>query len=121
MQYTSKMGKEFLQKKHVIPNLVTRKWGMVLIRTHKLHWNTVWAPGRVNKEVGLVWLIWHSTPAVNEWRLWINKHLVTSCKVFVQGAHKFVLHKFGECQSTAWQWSTHILNLLVANDNSYSP
>jgi hypothetical protein len=48
------MGRELLKKHHDIPNPVVRKWGGILVHTHKLWWNTVWSKARVNKEAGLL-------------------------------------------------------------------
>jgi hypothetical protein len=116
MKYSAKMGRELLNKRHDIPNPVVRKWGGILVHIHKLRWNTVWSKARVNKETGLLWLIWHRAPAVNKWRSRINIELDTTCPVCGSGATESVLHRFWECSSArlAWSWGTHILNCLVA-------
>jgi hypothetical protein len=57
LRYTVKMRQELLKHIYVIPNPVVWKWGGILFNTHRFLWNTVWMKGRVNKEVGLLWLI----------------------------------------------------------------
>jgi hypothetical protein len=52
-----KVGGEFLKRRHVIANPVVKKWSGVLINTHKLQYNIVWEKRRVNKKIGLIWLI----------------------------------------------------------------
>lgn len=59
MSFTSKLGREILKKKIVVPNPVTRKWSGVLPQAFRLRWLTVWAKERVRKEAGLLWLISH--------------------------------------------------------------
>jgi hypothetical protein len=123
MQFNAKMGRELLRKNHVVANPVTRKWGGVLVRTHKLRWNSIWDLGRVSKEAGLLWLIWHRALVVNEWRLRINRTLDTSCPVCSRGVHETALYRFWKCQSArvAWRWGTHILNILVSDRESRGP
>jgi hypothetical protein len=41
MNFTAKMGRELLRKKHVVANPVTRKWGGVLVYPHRLRWNSI--------------------------------------------------------------------------------
>jgi hypothetical protein len=94
MNYTTKMGRDLLKQQHTIPNPVVRKWKGILSNTFRLRWNTVWAKGRVNKESGLLWLIWHRAPVVNEWRRRIRGDLDTSCVVCCRGTHETVLHRF---------------------------
>jgi hypothetical protein len=123
MKYTAKMDRNLLRRRHVISDPVTKKSGGVLVDNFKLRWNTVWRKDRVGKEAGLLWLIWHRAPAVNEWRARINRNLVTNCSVCGSGAKETVLHRFWECPAAqvAWKWGTHILNLMVTDPDSRGP
>jgi hypothetical protein len=56
MAFSAHLGRSILRRKHVVPDVVTRKWGGILAPTYKLHWTTVWNKERVRKEAGLLWL-----------------------------------------------------------------
>ena len=65
MKYSSKQGRELLQRQARIPNVVEKKWARVLPANYKLRWNNVWDTERIRKEAGLMWMIWHKAVAVN--------------------------------------------------------
>jgi hypothetical protein len=81
MNYTSELGRKMLKTRHVVPNVVMRKWQGVLPVSYKFRWDNAWDQERIRKEVGLIWLTWHRVVAVNEWRGRINRNILQDCPV----------------------------------------
>lgn len=57
MEFTSKMGRELLKKRHQVDNPITRKWGGVFPDNYRMQWKIVWLNERTRKEADLLWLI----------------------------------------------------------------
>ena len=112
MKYSSKQGKELLQRQARIPNVVERKWPRVLLANYKLRWNNVWDTERIRKEAGLMWMICHKAVAVNVWRGAISQEIDQSYPVCLRGIKETVMHWFWECSTTqrAWRWCEVIIN-----------
>jgi hypothetical protein len=104
MSYSASLGRKLLQKKHVIPDLVERKWQGILPLNFRLRWKSVWAKKRTPKEAGLLWLIWHRSVAINVWRARINRNLDRSCPVCPKRSEESVLHRFWECHLAQRAW-----------------
>lgn len=96
LAYSTKLGRELLSSKHIIPNVVDRKWQGILPTSYKLQWLRVWNNTRTKKEVGLMWLIWHRAVCVNEWRRSSNNRAVIDCLVCTRGSVESILHRFWE-------------------------
>jgi hypothetical protein len=111
MNYTLELGRKILKRRHVVPNVVMRKWQGVLPITYKLRWDNTWDRERIRKEAGLIWLAWHRAVAVNEWRGRINRNIPQDCPVCGSGAIELVLHRFWECEAArrVWSWGLYIL------------
>ena len=114
MRYSSKQGRELLQRQARIPNVVVRKWAGVLPADYKLRWNNVWDTERTRKEAGLMWMIWHKAVVVNAWRGAISQEVDQSCPVCLRGTKETVMHGFWECPAAqkAWKWCEAIINHL---------
>jgi hypothetical protein len=123
MSFSANLGRKLLQKKHIIPNLVERKWQGVLPLTFTLRWKSVWTKKRTPKEAGLLWLTWHRAVAVNKWRGRINRAIDLGCHVCPRRSEESVLHRFWECVSTqrASQWGIHLMNTLITNRSARGP
>ena len=114
MMYTSKLGRQWLAQKHVLPDVVKRKWRGVLPVGFRLRWASIWDHQRVRKEAGLMWRVWHRAVEVNAWRSVINIDIVQDCAVCRTGARETVLHCFWECDvaKKAWAWGFKIIQAL---------
>lgn len=123
MGYTTKLRYDLLREKHVVPNVVEKKWQGILPLCHRLRWNRIWSKGHTPKEVGLLWLVWHRAVAVNEWHGRIYPTIDMSCPVCPQKSHESVLHRFWECVSAqhAWQWGILIMYVLITNKEAHGP
>ena len=112
MKYSSKQGRELLQRQARIPNVVERKWPGVLPANYKLRWNNVWDTERVRKEAGLMWMIWHKAVALNVWRGVISQEIDQSCLVCLRGIRETIMYGFWECSvaQRAWRWCEAIIN-----------
>jgi hypothetical protein len=115
MKYNTKVGRQWLTNRHVLPDIVERKWRGILPRGFRLRWSTVWDKQRIRKEAGLLWRIWHRTVEVNSWRGIININIVQNCPVCRIGARETVLHCFWECKMAkdAWSWGMMIIKALA--------
>jgi hypothetical protein len=115
MIYTTKLGRQWLTNRHVLPDVVDRKWRGILPQGFRLRWSTVWDNQRVRKEAGLLWRMWHRAVKVNSWRGAINVNIVQSCPVCWIGARETVLHCFWECKAAkeAWNWGMTIIQTLA--------
>jgi hypothetical protein len=127
MNYSAQLGRSLLRWKHVVPDVVIRKWEGVLAPSYRLRWAMIWDKERTRKEAGLIWLSWHKGVAVNEWRLRIRGTIPRNnaefcCPVCVSGIQETVLHRFWECRSAnkAWLWSAHILQLAFPQQQNQS-
>jgi hypothetical protein len=123
LDFTAALGRSLMRQRHVIPNLVEKKWQGVLPLNFRLKWKTVWVVRRTPKEAGLLWLTWHRSVAVNMWRGRINQQIDTSCPVCPRRSEESVLHRFWECLSAqrAWQWGIHIMNVLITSRDAKGP
>lgn len=123
MSYSASLGQKLLQKKHVIPNFVERKWQGILPLNFRLRWKSIWAKKRTPKEAGLLWLTWHRSVAVNVWRARINRNLNHNCPVCPRRSEESVLHQFWECHSAqrAWHWGIHLMSTLIIGRDTRGP
>lgn len=85
LQYTTKMGREILAKKHPLLQLAQSKWQGVLNVNYKFSWNNTWDAERVSKEGRLIWQLWHKAVAVNTWRSKIANSIDITCPVCRNG------------------------------------
>jgi hypothetical protein len=60
-------------------------------------WKNVWDRSRINKEAGMLWLIWHRSIAINAWCGRINGNIDQGCPVCANSTTEMVLHRFWEC------------------------
>jgi hypothetical protein len=97
MNYTSELGRRMLKLRHVVPNVVMRKWQGVLPVLYKFRWDNAWNRERIRKEAGLIWLTWHLAVAVNVWRGRINCNIPQDCLVCDSSLVESVLHRFWKC------------------------
>ena len=105
MQYTSKLGREWLSNTHVLPDVVAKKWQGILLGRFRLRWASIWDKQRVRKEAGLLWRLWHRAVEVNAWRGVINIAIVQDCAVCRIGARETALHCFSECGMAKQAWA----------------
>lgn len=114
MDFTTKMGRLMLRRRHTIPSVVEKKWAGILPPSFKLRWATIWTSNRVKKESGLLWAMWHRAVAVNEWRGRINANLDQNCVVCNSNSKETILHRFWECPSAraVWAWCTKVIDAL---------
>jgi hypothetical protein len=122
MKYTTKLGREMLKRRKVVPDVVEKKWGGILPARFKLRWKNVWDRSRISKEAGMLWLTWHRSIAVNTWRGRINRNIDQGCLVCAYGAAETVLHRFWECPSTkrAWEWGAQIIHCMLRSPSNPS-
>jgi hypothetical protein len=66
MTYTTKMGREILCKKQLVPHIPTLRWSNYLPPGSTFNWKANWDPEHTSKEAGLICQVWHRTVAVNE-------------------------------------------------------
>jgi hypothetical protein len=120
MSFTSKLGRNLLKSKHVVPPVIERKWSGILPITYKLRWRNVWDKERAQKESGLLWATWHRSVSVNAWRGHFSAEVVQFCPVCMVGARETVLHRFWECPSArhAWLWATKIMVKLTPREEA---
>jgi hypothetical protein len=115
MMYTTKLGRQWLTKRHVLLDVVERKWSGVLPVGSRLRWLTVWDSQRIRKEAGLMWRIWHRAVEVNSWYGVMNINVIQSCSVCRMGMRETVLHCFWEYMAAkeAWDWGLDIIKVLT--------
>ena len=113
--YTSKLVRQWLAGRHVIPDVVENKWRGILPQGFRLRWSTIWDSQRIRKEAGLLWRMWHRAVEVNAWRGAINATINQDCMVCQVGARETVLHCFWECKAAkeAWSWGLRIIRALA--------
>ena len=95
----------------------------VMLANYKLRWSNIWDSERVRKEASLMWMIWHTTVAVNVWRRVISQGIDQNCLVCLKGITETVLHRFWKCLAVqrAWRWCKVIINhLSPAEENRES-
>ena len=111
MKYSTKLGRERLLSRLVIPNVAERKWSGVLPTNFKFRWKTIWDRSRISKETGLLWLIWHRAVVVNVWRDKANLNINIACPMCETDTEESVLHYFWECKYVrqAWSWGSNII------------
>ena len=120
MMYTSKLARKWLTDKHVLPDVVEKKWRGILPMGFRLRWSTIWDKQRIRKEAGLLWRIWHRAVEVNTWRGAINDTISQDCSVCRVGARETVLHCFWERKMAkdAWTWGLKIIQALADGPRS---
>lgn len=99
MQYMAACGQTLLKKRHKLLVVTEAKWAGVVPLNFKLRWLNEWNLGRIRKEAGLLWLIWHRAVVVNAWRRRIDNAMDQCCPICLNRARESVLHHFWECSS----------------------
>ena len=105
MNYTTELGRNIFKQRHVVPEVILKKWQGILSLDYKLRWNNIWDQEKVCKEASLIWLTWHMAMAVNKWRGQVNIALPQACRVCNEGLTESILHKFWECTSAKKAWA----------------
>ena len=119
MQYSTKLGRKLLRKRHPLLQLAAKKWGQMLLANFRFWWTNIWDHERQRKEAGLIWQVQHKAVAVKVWRGTINNHIDTSCLMCGFGQDEMVLHRFWDCTSSQQVWYS-ITPLLKHFANPYS-
>ena len=68
LDYTTKIGREYITKKTEGANNDVEKWQGDLPRNYKFYWSQVWDMLRAGKKATFMWSAWHKAIAVNKWR-----------------------------------------------------
>jgi hypothetical protein len=115
LDYTTKLGREFITKRMEGVNNAIDKWQGYLPRNYKFYWSQIWDPLRAGKEVAFIWSIWHKAVAINEWRARIAPTSISKQCIFcLPNTSELVKHKFWDCiqAQRAWRWATFIMHEL---------
>jgi hypothetical protein len=127
MSYSTKMERELLRKRHIIPNIAEQKWSGILPPSLEFKWKHVWNRSRTRKEAGLFWTIWHLAVPVNKWRghidiqrrirVLLRPPVNQVCPTCNTGLKETVLHRFWECRfaQNTWAWGTFIINKVTSD------
>jgi hypothetical protein len=66
--WSDNVGLFTLRKRHLIEDLATRKWHMILPPKFKFAWDDTWKTQRARKEAMLIWQMWYKAVVVNVWK-----------------------------------------------------
>jgi hypothetical protein len=114
MEYSTKMGREFLRALRPIPNIPQLRWSDNLPAGFTFRCKANWEADRASKESGLIWQIWHRAVAVNEWRAKISPQVELECLLCNTGEAESVTHCFWNCPQgqAAWKFTVVVLSAL---------
>lgn len=115
LQYSTKTGRDILEKRHPPLQLARSKWQGVLADNFKFRWKNTWDVERVSKKGRLIWQLWHNAVAVNTWRSHISNTIDTTCPVCKNGQEKSSIHRFWDCPQAkeAWRFVEEIMLQLL--------
>ena len=54
MEFTAKLGRKLLGKKHQFPSVIEMKWVRILPPTYKFKWLSVWDADQAQKKASLI-------------------------------------------------------------------
>ena len=105
IEYTTKSGKEFFQKRKPVDNIPQLIWNDTLPMGFTFRWKANWEADRASKESELVWQIWQHAVAVNEWRVKIFSQIKTKCLTCCSRTPESFLHLFWACPQAKTAWT----------------
>ena len=98
LDYTTKIGREYITKRTEGANNATEKWQGDLQRNYKFYWSPVWDPLQAWKEASFMWSAWHKAIAVNEWRACIAPISISKQCIFcLPNTGESIKHKLWDC------------------------
>jgi hypothetical protein len=114
LNYSMQKGKEILHNRHFLLVLAATKWKLILPLDFSFQWNDVWDIEYAQKEVGLIWQLWHKAIAIYLWHGKVSPTIDTICPMYDTREDESILHRFWSCtwSQGAWQYTTALLNKL---------